>query len=322
MRDINEKIYGCIFGQAIGDALGLASEFLSKQQVRDYYPQGLKSYQDIVRDRHRKRWAIGSWTDDTDQMLCIFDSLLESKTVDILDIARRLYQWAENGGMGIGRTVYSVLYSKDFLDNPHQAAKIIWERSGQQAAANGGIMRTSILGVWQYQNQDLVKQNTEVVCKITHYDPRCIGSCIAITLAISALLQGEEDIKEIFNIITRNVKDYDAEIIEYLKIAQKGKLEDFKLDEGLNPDEPDRIGYTLKAMGAALWTLKHAECFDKGLLAVIYEGGDADTNAAVAGSVLGARFGFSNIFEHWIENLLFKEKLYNYVNKLLKINFS
>jgi ADP-ribosylglycohydrolase len=59
--------------------------------------------------------------------------------------------------------------------------------------------------------------------------------------------------------------------------------------ETLNLDEPQAIGYTLKAMASALWACFHAPDFATGILKSNQrEGGDADTNAAVAGSLLGA----------------------------------
>lgn len=66
-----DRMLGCLYGQAIGDALGLGSEFLSKDEVIQNYPDGLKSYSQIIQDAHRRRWPIGAWTDDTDMMLCI-----------------------------------------------------------------------------------------------------------------------------------------------------------------------------------------------------------------------------------------------------------
>ena len=72
-NDTLNRIKGCLYGQAIGDALGLGSEFMSKDEVRKNYPNGLKNYDQIIQDAHRRRWAKGAWTDDTDMMLCILE---------------------------------------------------------------------------------------------------------------------------------------------------------------------------------------------------------------------------------------------------------
>jgi ADP-ribosylglycohydrolase len=104
-----DKIKGLVYGQAIGDAIGLGTGFLNKQQINQYYPNQLTDYQQIIQDKHRARWQKGDWTDDTDQMLCILDSILANQKVDYLDIAQRIHTWAYNGGKGIGNTVYQVL---------------------------------------------------------------------------------------------------------------------------------------------------------------------------------------------------------------------
>ena len=51
------------------------------------------------------------------------------------------------------------------------------------------------------------------------------------------------------------------------------------------------MGYTLKAMQVALWCATQASGFEEALVAVISAGGDTDTNGAIGGAVLGARFG-------------------------------
>lgn len=309
MNTLEELCKGAIYGQAVGDALGLGTEFLSKSKVSEYYPQGLNSYNQIVRDPHRRRWVKGDWTDDTDQMLCILDSLIFNQEINIIDIAGRIYMWADNGGMGIGRLILSTLCTKDFLINPHAAAKTTWEKSGRNAAPNGGIMRTSILGVWKHYDLNSVKQNAENVCKITHYDPRCVGSCVAVCVAISLMIQGVSDFEEILQQTLALSSGYDEQVTDYLKLANTGVLADFDLDEGLNPGEENRIGYTLKAMGASFWVLKNAHFFQEGILQIIHEGGDADTNGAVAGALLGAKFGFSNIPSEWVNDLYAKQEL-------------
>lgn len=315
-----DRIQGIIYGQAVGDALGLGTEFLSKDQVLEYYgSDGLRHYDQIIRDRHRRRWAIGDWTDDTDQMLCILDSLLESNKLDILDIASRLYKWATGGGMGIGRTVKSVLRSPNFLRDPHSAAKKVWDNSGHRVASNGGVMRTSVLGIWEYQSHEKVRHNAEQVCKITHYDPRCVGSCVAVCLAISLLLRGVSDVGALIQEVASEVTSYDSRIQEYFDKATQETLEALDLDEGLSLGEANRIGYTLKTMGAGFWALKNAPSYVEGILQVIHEGGDADSNAAVAGSLLGARFGISNIPQSWVNGLAYESQLHSRVERLIRL---
>lgn len=318
--DLADKIRGVIYGQAIGDALGLGTEFLTKAEVRQYYPHGLTRFGQIIPDRHRRRWNRAAWTDDTDQMLCILDSLLEKNKVDIQDIAGRLFQWALHG-MGIGQTVQQVVFGTDFLTDPHGMAKRVWEQSGKNSAANGGVMRTAILGIWDYDDPEQVRRNAEAVCKITHYDPRCVGSCVIVCLIISRLLQGETDIDALFALAYREANHYDPRIAEYLDKADHLTPELLDLTEGMNAATNDngKIGYTLKTMGAGLWALKYAESFMGGILTIVNEGGDADTNAAVAGALLGAKYGYTNIPENYAKALFDHQSLDERIEDLLRV---
>lgn len=314
-----DQLRGVIYGQAVGDALGLGTEFLSKSEVAEYYPQGLHHYTDIVQDGHRSRWVRGDWTDDTDQMLCIFDSLLEQQQLDIQDIAGRIYQWATHGGMGIGMTVLSVLQAPQFLRDPHAAARLVWKNSGRRGAANGAVMRTAILGVWQYDQPEQVMWQAEQVCKITHYDPRCVASCVAVSWLISAFLRGHRDTNALMAEALDKVALYDLSVSEYVDAIIDQPLEALDLDEGLNPGEPNRIGYTLTALGAGLWALRHATSFADGITQVIHEGGDADTNAAVAGALLGAKFGFAGIPDEWVSELAYGDELEQRITRLVSL---
>jgi ADP-ribosylglycohydrolase len=300
-----------IFGHAFGDAIGLGTEFLSKLQVNNYYPNGLETLNQIVRDAHRRRWKCGDWTDDTDQMICILDSLLSHGKVDVLDIAGRIYQWAADGGMGIGETVLKVVGSPDFLKQPHSVSERVWLSSGRQAAANGAVMRTSVLGIWQNETPEKVKKNAEAVCKITHYDPRCVASCVVVCLAISSLLRETPDASILVDSLAKEADTIDLRVREYI---EKAMLPDITV---LALDETNAIGYTLKAMAAGIWALLHPTSYRDGIISVIHEGGDADTNAAVAGAILGARFGFSGIPRIWVDSLLHRSELDARVDSLL-----
>ena len=91
----------------------------------------------------------------------------------------------------------------------------------------------------------------------------------------------------------------------------------------LNLAEPNSIGYTLKAMAAGLWAYFNASDFETGILEIINQGGDADTNACVAGSLLGAKFGFNSLPSELVDGLLYKdlleEKFNAFIDRLIEI---
>lgn len=67
-------------------------------------------------------------------------------------------------------------------------------------------------------------------------------------------------------------------------------------------------------MSAALWAYNYSADFYSGLKAIIEQGGDADTNGAVTGTLLGLKFGFNSIPKYLIDNLVGKDVLTNKIN--------
>ena len=49
------------------------------------------------------------------------------------------------------------------------------------------------------------------------------------------------------------------------------------------------------------------------ILKIVLSGGDADTNAAVAGAILGAEFGINQIPEEWKDGLFYASMLHDKV---------
>ena len=82
-------------------------------------------------------------------------------------------------------------------------------------------MRTSVLGIHDFGNIDGVISNTMAACKVTHADPRCIASCIAVTTAVAIMLQGKH---------MKQTGEYDVEAVvkeayEYACTALESKQE-------------------------------------------------------------------------------------------------
>lgn len=147
-----DRLRGCIFGGALGDTIGLFTEFLNVQETKATYgsnpklllgPRPSKSQPKpsifnmnkkryCHMDQHRARFEPNAWTDDTDQTLLILLSFLRSggKELDAKDFAARLHFWVDNGlraldrpPLGIGGTVGGVVSTKGYAEDPQGIAK-------------------------------------------------------------------------------------------------------------------------------------------------------------------------------------------------------
>ena len=52
------------------------------------------------------------------------------------------------------------------------------------------------------------------------------------------------------------------------------------------------LGYTYKCIGSGFWATRYGTNFRTSITELVLEGGDADTNGAVAGAMLGCKLGF------------------------------
>lgn len=308
MDRLLDKLKGTIYGQAIGDALGLGTEGMTDEDMAWKYPNGIRHYSDIFQDRHRKRWKIGDWSDDTDMMLCIANAVIKDKGVNYTSIARNFKEWADGEPMGIGETTYKVLSFGDYVEKPFDASKMLWEMSHQKSAANGGVMRTSIVGLFP----KTVEEWAVNICRLTHYDPRCVGSCAIVSLLIHSLVYEEEKLS--YHKIVDIAQKYDSRIREYIDLSLNTDIRALELQDW------DSVGYTLKTLAAGLWAYWNASSFEEGLLSVVRAGGDADTNAAVACAILGAKFGISAIPQEYIDGLIYKEQLDEVVSGMIELS--
>ncbi|XP_022343575.2 ADP-ribosylarginine hydrolase Tri1-like [Crassostrea virginica] len=331
------QITAVLYGQCIGDAIGLLTEFLPKEDAKKYYGSVKKTleYQHkvIVSDFHRSRWEEGDWTDDSDQMLLILMSITDNKgKVDYKDVARRLKNWmkcglpelGDLGGLGIGRTTKAVLTNPDYESDPHACSELVWTSSQCKIAPNGAVMRTSVVGVHQFRDLEKVAQNASDLARITHHDHRCQASAVAVSVAIAMMLQKDKkhlDKKGYYK-VDKIIKDaYDIAVKYILLEEQKPELLRYMRCTNIKQlklAEPGAIGYTFKSLGAGFWALKQKD-FRKAITKIVMQGGDADSNACVAGAMLGCKLGLEAIPQSWREGLLHKEWLDQKIARFFKV---
>ena len=154
-----------------------------------------------------------------------------------------------------------------------------------------------------------IEQNAADICRLTHYDPRCTGSCVIVSELIHAFVYGKP-IPTYDQIIAIGRK-YDERFVEYIELS---RCEDINT---LDLQEENSVGYTLKTLAAGLWAYWHADTFQDGLLAVVRAGGD--TNAAVACSILGAKFGFNAIPSEYIDGLIYRDQLEKVIHGIVGV---
>lgn len=369
---IKDKQIGGMMGQACGDAIGLFTEFTTRDEAQEMMaghpielgPDYPEKFQNGYNWGHINRFIKNGWTDDTDQALSLLRALYlqmnqkEDETLCSFELlfARELKKWRCYGlrtedsfigrsdpyCMGLGALVESVLRKSSFLKHAKQTAEDVWGKKRDiplqnRPAANGAIMRTAPIGLIFYRSLNDVIFYTIEACKVTHADPRCIASCIAFNVAIALSLRGydcdtlfkaaeevglaslryELDLvaeKELLS--EEETKDLDTlyeKLAEDFKAHLHGDWDSLDLDEGYKDSKKmNKIGYTFKCLGAAFYALRLAsqeEEKDDNLFRTIIEmiaaeGGDADTNGAAAGALLGAYLGFKDRFpQNWTSQL-------------------
>ncbi|KAG0287050.1 hypothetical protein BGZ96_008978 [Linnemannia gamsii] len=233
---IRDRIRGCLLGNAIGDAYGLATEFMTTRQAKELYGNGPIAFgtdpgYPVWEDHHRPITDRNDFTDDTDQMLVMLQSLQQTRDgiLHPINFARRLTEWQNHGiieigadpGRGLGYTVGRVLSHRDFSSNPHRAAFEVWDSAGRDLAPNGAVMRTAVAGVEHFWDEHQVVENAMAAAKITHADPRSILSALISSVLISRFLRGggsnlAEDQGRVWNPRLTQA-GYQQELLSYLE---------------------------------------------------------------------------------------------------------
>ena len=311
-----DRVRATLYGTGVGDALGIPCEWKAKSQVEEMYPdRGPESY--VRTDRTvfggREVFEAGSWSDDTDQALCILDAYLEDPDAPIEGLcsafARNLLAWKEKNPIGMGKLTRTVLSHPDFEHDYFRVAAEAWKpRPAEAVSPNGAVMRTSVVGLLRPWDLPWTSDAAASLARVTHAGEECAASAVAVSIAVACLVTGQGS-QETLQQARHHAGRVALGVLPWLSFDFD--LRSLRLDEGLpqvKGGTPPKVGDTRKCLGAAFWALGSAtrqralrtsgrERFRKALTEVIREGGDADTNGAVAGALLGAKEGWEGIPE-------------------------
>eukprot|EP01062_Namystynia_karyoxenos_P001582 TRINITY_DN10540_c0_g1_i1.p1 TRINITY_DN10540_c0_g1~~TRINITY_DN10540_c0_g1_i1.p1 ORF type:complete len:485 (+),score=162.82 TRINITY_DN10540_c0_g1_i1:75-1457(+) len=222
---LRDRVRGLLLGAAVGDAVGLGTEFMSRAEAHAAYGALLArraaggedpprlAYSDFVRDDHRSKWRAGEFTDDTAACVLVARLLLAAPEPQLADpdpclFAAALREWhrkgfpelGETSGRGMGLTVARVVDDPAFLSAPAQCAKRVWDDGGRTAAANGAVMRAApagLLAVAGRQGPERAAAAAAAIAQTTHYDPRSTAVCVAVAGAAGALLLGPDGVPDL-----------------------------------------------------------------------------------------------------------------------------
>jgi ADP-ribosylglycohydrolase len=292
MAGINKNVLaGTLVGAAVGDALGLARENLSRRrQSRLFGP--VISYNFI--------FGRGMVSDDTEHACMTAAALLESRGEPERfgrALARRLRWWFAALPAGIGLATLRSIIKLWLGFSPR--------KSGVFSAGNGPAMRSPVIGVFCGGDQRKMRELVSLSVRLTHTDPKAEYGAFAAAFAASMASQitsgfvvPYEYYKELASALGPGAGEFLDLIKKAAESAAAGETAaDFAKKLGLEQGITGYMYHTVPIV-IQVW-LRHQSDYEGGVREVIECGGDTDTTAAVLGGIIGAGVGLEGIPERW-----------------------
>lgn len=254
-------------GGAIGDGIGSLYENRSDVSVVDF-------------DRH---WQI---TDDTQLTFATAESILENKGVVPEKIAAKFLEWYNRGRLtGLGASTLKAL--RDLQAGAHWA---LAGRAGEYAAGNGAAMRIAPLAF--FVSPDFDRLVIKDVCNITHKNDEAYAASLAVLLALDAILYDKWTDQEM-------LIDHVIPLISDTRV--KDNLLLLQSTPGISIQEAASVvgcsGHAAESIPLALFAAGKIRTggYKDIISEIIRCGGDTDTNASIAGQVMGAFLGYDGL---------------------------
>lgn len=334
-RERKNKIFGCLLGGAIGDALGYPVEFLSFEMIkRKYGNYGICNYEvDISQN-------LALISDDTQMTLFTANGLLVADTYNACNniskppkhfVQLSYLDWLKTQHPYIRRgkhknvswlldvpELYSLrapgntcITALEYQSNTNVEIDEYILNPQNKSKGCGGIMRVAPVALnYNLKIEELDMEGAEVAA-ITHGHSLGYMSAAVLTHIINRIVypvEGISTLKEIILDARNTIADMFAkdahlnELIDVINLA-------IRLSETTSNDLENirRIGQGWVAeetLGIAIYcSLKYQNNFSSGVIAAVNHDGDSDSTGAVTGNILGALLGFQEIEEKWKNNL-------------------
>jgi ADP-ribosyl-[dinitrogen reductase] hydrolase len=286
--DLLARAQGCILGQLAGDALGSMVEFKSAREIHARYPSGLR----IIGPSEVHHTIAGQPTDDSELALALAHSLISLGAFDDEDVARAYGDWLASKpfdvGDTIGRAATAMLKARSQHTPLAAAARAAASRSSE---ANGAMMRQSPLAIWGRRlDQEALAALVRADTTLTHPNQVCQDASAALFVALAATIREGLTGPEAFEraMAWDHAQGRSPTVTAALNAAAS-----------VPPAFETNHGHVLIALQNAFHQALYAPSFETGLVDTVMGAGDPDTNAAIAGALLGAIHGVDAVPEQW-----------------------
>ncbi len=301
MPVMDVRFRNCILGEAIGDALGMPVEGMSREEVKRLYGN--------LRDFHPSPYgdlAAGEWTDDTEQMLVLAESLLETIYFSPENFAEKLKEWyLKTTSRRIGPS------STKAISN--LLSGVPWNRAGVKSDTCGAAMRVAPVGLVYHFSLNLVEKYAELSARVTHTGSGAIAGAVAVAIAVACSVLGFEE-EEMLDEISRRVEEHDSLMADKVRYAYE--ISDYDLDFAV-----EKLGNTISALDVvpmAFYSFFAGKSFEDSLVLAASAGGDADSIAAICGAMKGAAGYY--LPERWLKGLKDREVLIKIADRLYDLH--
>ncbi|MEV2278564.1 ADP-ribosylglycohydrolase family protein [Nocardiopsis sp. NPDC049922] len=277
---VDDRAVGVLLGAACGDALGVPYEFgppLPADVVPEMVGGGLGPY------------APGEYSDDTQMAVCIAETLRDHddplSPEALAATARAFLRWRAEGATDIGNQTARVLGMAAHAGRTDRVARVMAEgatelhASGVPSAGNGSLMRTGPLALAYLDDPRGLAVAARRYSDLTHGDPLAGEACVLWCEGVRrAVVHADLDgVRAGLDLLPEDRRDAWS---AWLDEAEARPAHAF----GDN-------GFVVRALQAAWSAVTREDAFAPALASAVRAGHDTDTVAAIAGALLGARWG-------------------------------